>query len=150
MKWYLAALKKYCVFSGRASRKEFWMFVLINWIISIILSFVDKAIGTEIAINPQESTGILSSIYSLAVFLPSLSVSVRRLHDTGRSGWWVLLPLLGILAMFVTNATIALGILIITVILLIVWYALPGTPGSNRYGEPSATQVVSDNYTMSR
>src|SRR4051795_1354498 len=80
MQWYLSVVKNYTGFQGRARRKEYWMFALINVIISIILSFVEK--GAHIA-------PILTSIYSLAVLLPSIAVGMRRLHDTGRSGWWL-------------------------------------------------------------
>ncbi|WP_406429052.1 DUF805 domain-containing protein [Streptomyces sp. NBC_01589] len=89
MHWYLDVLKKYAVFSGRARRQEYWMFTLFNVIAVIILAVLDKVIGTSPA---------LIGIYYLAVLLPSLGVFVRRLHDTGRSGWWILfglVPLVG-------------------------------------------------------
>jgi uncharacterized membrane protein YhaH (DUF805 family) len=81
--WYLAVLKKYADFSGRARRKEYWMFVLVNFIIGVALSFISD---------------YLSSLYALAVLIPGLAVSVRRLHDIGKSGWWIfinLVPLIG-------------------------------------------------------
>jgi uncharacterized membrane protein YhaH (DUF805 family) len=90
MNWYIQVLKKYVVFSGRARRKEYWFFVLFSFIISVILSLIDWAIGIN----------VLASIYGLAILLPSLGVSVRRLHDTGRSGWWIfinLIPLIGLI-----------------------------------------------------
>ncbi|MFF5637289.1 DUF805 domain-containing protein [Streptomyces sp. NPDC012825] len=96
MNWYLDVLKKYAVFSGRARRKEFWMFQLFNVIAVIILSILDAVLGIQ----------ILSAVYALAVFLPSLGVSVRRLHDTGRSGWWILIaliPLVGGIILLVFN-----------------------------------------------
>ncbi|MGW4724393.1 DUF805 domain-containing protein [Streptomyces sp. S1] len=96
MNWYLDVLKKYAVFSGRARRKEFWMFQLFNIIAVIILSILDSILGIQ----------VLSLIYTLAVFLPSLGVSVRRLHDTGRSGWWILIalvPLVGGIILLVFN-----------------------------------------------
>ncbi|MFF4874141.1 DUF805 domain-containing protein [Streptomyces sp. NPDC003444] len=96
MNWYLDVLKKYAVFSGRARRKEFWMFQLFNIIAVIILSILDSILGIQ----------ILSLVYTLAVFLPSLGVSVRRLHDTGRSGWWILIalvPLVGGIILLVFN-----------------------------------------------
>ncbi|MPW29769.1 DUF805 domain-containing protein [Agarivorans sp. B2Z047] len=99
MSWYIAVLKKYLVFNGRARRKEYWMFVLINSIIGVILSFIDQVTGT---VNLESGLGVLGSIYTLAVLLPSLAVAVRRLHDTGRSGWWLFilfLPIIGVLVL---------------------------------------------------
>ena len=94
MNHYLTVLKKYAVFSGRATRSEFWFFVLFNIIISFVLGFIDGMIGGP---GTKESIGILGSIYSLAVLLPSIGVTVRRLHDTNRSGWWILIGLLPII-----------------------------------------------------
>lgn len=86
MNWYLEVLKKYAVFSGRARRKEYWMFVLFNIIIVIGLSIVGGvALG--------ENGGILSGLYNLAVLLPSIGAGVRRMHDSDHSGWWLLVPL---------------------------------------------------------
>jgi len=81
MSWYIKVLKQYADFNGRARRKEYWMFVLFNIIFSIIISIIELAIG-------MIDFAVLSLIYSLAVLIPSLAVTVRRLHDTGRSGWW--------------------------------------------------------------
>mgnify|MGYP001397668063 FL=1 len=78
VEWYVKVLKQYFVFQGRARRKEYWMFVLISFIISIVLAIIENILGIA---------SLLTTLYSLAVFLPSLGVSVRRLHDTGRSGW---------------------------------------------------------------
>jgi uncharacterized membrane protein YhaH (DUF805 family) len=94
---YLAVLRKYVEFSGRAKRREYWMFVLVNLIISVILSFIDRALG----FTSETGFGLLSGIYSLAVLLPSLAVTVRRLHDTGRSGWWILIALIPIVGWIV-------------------------------------------------
>ncbi|MFE2015519.1 DUF805 domain-containing protein [Streptomyces sp. NPDC059491] len=99
MNWYLDVLKKYAVFNGRARRQEFWMFTLFNAIAAIIVAVVDMAIG---------SYPILYAIYVLAVLLPALGVTVRRLHDTGRSGWWILIdlvPLVGAIILIVFLAT---------------------------------------------
>ena len=82
MKWYVDVLKKYAVFNGRARRKEYWMFVLINVLISAALGFVGGLIGLS----------IIGSIYSLAVLVPSIAVGVRRMHDTDHSGWFLLIP----------------------------------------------------------
>lgn len=94
MEYYIGAWKKFADFTGRARRTEFWMFYLFNVIVSLILSVVDGALGTI----------FIGSIYSLAVFLPSLAIGARRLHDTGRSGWWQLLwliPVIGWIVMIV-------------------------------------------------
>lgn len=95
MSWYLAVLKNYVGFSGRARRTEFWMFTLFNFIVTMVLGFVEQLAGTG---------GFVGLAYALAVLLPSLAVSMRRLHDTGRSGWWLLLgliPLLGAIVLLV-------------------------------------------------
>lgn len=95
MEWYLKVLKNYVGFQGRARRKEYWMFALISFIISIVLTIVESVLGL---------TSVLTGIYSLAILLPSLAVGVRRLHDTGRSGWWLLLgfiPIIGFIVLIV-------------------------------------------------
>lgn len=113
MNWYIEAFKKYAVFDGRARRKEYWMFILFN---CIIVSVLAVAVG-EI----YESTGslfALSVLYSFAVLIPSLAVSVRRLHDTGRSGWWLLIyfvPFMGF-------------------IVLLIFAVLDSQAGENQYG----------------
>jgi uncharacterized membrane protein YhaH (DUF805 family) len=117
LSWYLEVLKKYVVFDGRAGRPEFWYFTLFNVIIYVVLSIIDSAIGMR-----STSVGLLSGLYILAVFLPSLGVAIRRLHDTDRSGWWVLIELVPLVG----------GII------LIVLCALEGTPGENQYGSKPA------------
>ena len=97
MNWYLEVLRKYAVFSGRARRQEYWMFVLVNLIIGIVLGFVDRMLGLKMG----GSFGLLGALYSLAVLIPSLAVGVRRLHDTGRSGWWVLIAIIPFLGWLV-------------------------------------------------
>lgn len=92
MEWYLSVLKQYANFSGRARRKEYWMFTLVNLIIMIALALIDGALGSE---------GIIGLVYSLAVLIPSIAVAVRRLHDTGRSGWWLLLAFVPIAGLVV-------------------------------------------------
>lgn len=93
MDWYLKVIKNYVGFTGRARRKEFWMYCLFYIIIGIAIGVVERVLGLNTALG-----GPLSSLYSLALLLPSLAVSIRRLHDTGRSGWWVcinFIPILG-------------------------------------------------------
>jgi uncharacterized membrane protein YhaH (DUF805 family) len=101
MNWYIDVLKKYAVFSGRARRKEYWMFFLFNFIIAVVIG-IFSGIATAYDANSNTSiapiiTGI-SYLYSLAVLLPSLGVVIRRLHDLGKSGWWyfiAFIPLVG-------------------------------------------------------
>jgi uncharacterized membrane protein YhaH (DUF805 family) len=92
---YLEVWKKYAVFSGRASRTEFWMFILFNLIVTIAIAMVEGLVS---------SAGMIGLLYGLAVLIPSLAVGARRLHDIGRSGWWQLLvfiPLIGALVLIV-------------------------------------------------
>ena len=89
MNWYIEVLKKYAVFSGRARRREYWMFVLFNVIIAVVLTMIEGIADPD----SESSRSTLATLYGLAVLIPSLAVSVRRLHDTGRSGWWLLLAL---------------------------------------------------------
>jgi uncharacterized membrane protein YhaH (DUF805 family) len=116
MNWYLEALRKYAVFEGRARRMEYWMFVLINCLIVVVLSVVDTVVGL---FSLGNSIGALTGLYWLVVLVPSVAVTVRRLHDTDRSGWWALLALLPVLG----------------TIVLFVFCVLDGTPGANRFGE---------------
>ena len=88
MYWYLGVLKKYAVFNGRAHRQEYWMFVLFYIIIMFALVTVETVLGIP---------GFISLLYSLVLFLPSFAVAVRRLHDTGRSGWWLLIGIIPII-----------------------------------------------------
>ena len=100
MNWYIQVLKNYATFSGRARRKEYWMFTLINLVVFIILSILDGALG----MITESGLGILSGIYSLATLLPAWAVCVRRLHDTNRTGWWMLIsiiPLIGFIVLLV-------------------------------------------------
>lgn len=122
MNWYLGVLKNYVGFSGRARRKEYWMFVWFNLLVSIVLYLADRMLGT---LDAETGVGILGGLYSLAVLLPTIAVAVRRLHDTGRSGWWLLigfLPLIG-------------------AIVLLVFFVLDSEPGSNAHG-PNPKQVA--------
>lgn len=105
MNWYLEVLKKYADFSGRARRKEFWMFVLFNFIFSVVASIIDYLIGTT---NILGNYGLFNLIYALAVLIPSIAVSVRRLHDVGKSGVMILLaflPIIGWIWLFVLYVT---------------------------------------------
>ncbi|MBR3938832.1 MAG: DUF805 domain-containing protein [Bacteroidales bacterium] len=83
MKWFIKCFKQYADFKGRARRKEYWMFALINWLIGVVMGLLGLA--------------ILSWIYSIAALIPGLAVGVRRLHDIGKSGWWLLIALVPII-----------------------------------------------------
>lgn len=120
--WYIEVLKKYAVFSGRARRKEYWFFVLFNIIVSVVLSVIDGVTGT---LDTEGGVGLLSGLYTLAVIVPSIAVGIRRLHDIGRSGWWlliVLVPLIGALV-------------------LLFFAVQDSQPGSNEYG-PNPKEVA--------
>lgn len=105
MNWYLEVLKKYAVFDGRARRKEYWMFVLFNFIIMFAVGFVFGMMGMQRQLN------VIVNVYQLAILLPSIAVGVRRMHDTDHSGWWILLPIVNL-----------------------VFACTEGTPGPNRFG----------------
>ena len=109
MNWYLDVLKKYAVFDGRARRKEYWMFFLFNIIIAFVLGIIEGIVG---------GPGVIGAIYGLAVLLPGIAVGVRRLHDTSRSGWWLLIGLVPIIG----------------AIVLIVFFVQDSQPGDNQYG----------------
>jgi len=127
MNWYFQVLKKYAVFDGRARRKEYWYFVLFNAIIGFVLSLIEGLAG----IAPEIDYSVLSLIYSLAVLLPGIGVSIRRLHDTGRSGWWLfigLIPFIGAIIIFIFTVT-------------------DSQEGTNQYGpSPKITDSPSNKY----
>lgn len=116
MNWYFKCLKQYVDFSGRARRKEYWFFFLFNFIISFVLGLVDGMAGTA---DPEIGLGLIGGIYTLAVLLPGMAVSVRRLHDTGRSGWSLLFGLIPLVG----------------AIILLVFYFQDSDAGPNEYGE---------------
>jgi uncharacterized membrane protein YhaH (DUF805 family) len=115
MDWYLEVLKKYAVFEGRAGRKEYWFFILFNILISMALGYVDWLTGN---INPETGLGILSGIYALGVMIPGMAVSVRRLHDTDRSGWWLLITFVPVIG----------------AIVFLYFMVLDSNPETNEYG----------------
>jgi len=117
MNWYIEVLKKYAVFTGRARRKEYWMFFLVNLIIGLVLAIIEGMLG---------SPGILGLLYSLAVLIPAIAVGVRRLHDTNRSGWWLLIGLIPVIG----------------AIVLIIFFVQDSQPGDNEYGPNPKTVVA--------
>jgi len=109
MEWYLGVLKKYAVFDGRARRKEYWMFLLFNMVAALVLLIIDNIIGT---------VALLYGVYLLGTLCPAIGVTIRRLHDTGKSGWWIFISLVPVIG--------GLWLLYLMVI--------DGTPGDNQYG----------------
>jgi uncharacterized membrane protein YhaH (DUF805 family) len=99
MQWFMIALRKYADFSGRARRKEYWMFVLVYLLISIVIGFVLGLIGGILGLGTTLSD-IVSIIFVLGLLIPSISVGVRRMHDIGRSGWWILVPIVNLVFTF--------------------------------------------------
>ncbi|HSI46090.1 MAG TPA: DUF805 domain-containing protein [Methylophilus sp.] len=116
MDWYLQVLQKYALFTGRATRKEYWMFVLVSFLIILAIEFVEPVLGTG---------GFIGMLYSLVILLPSVAVSIRRLHDTDRSGWWLLISLIPLIG----------GIV------LLVFMVQDSTSGQNQYG-PNPKEIA--------
>ena len=108
MQYWLECWKKYAVFSGRARRKEYWMFVLFNILASLVFGFVCGLAGAPNAAH----------LYTLAALLPGLAVCARRLHDIGKSGWWMFIALVPFVG----------------AIVLLVFVCTDSQPGSNEYG----------------
>jgi uncharacterized membrane protein YhaH (DUF805 family) len=143
IEWAIRPFKKYAVFSGRAPRAEYWWFYLATIIVQIPLTIVDKTLG---------GWSPFSTLFSLATLVPWLAVTMRRLHDTERSGWWLLLlaaafafigimaavgpggPFVGSTAGSFTGMIVAILLLLIASITFLVFMVLPGTEGPNRYG----------------
>jgi uncharacterized membrane protein YhaH (DUF805 family) len=169
MEWMILPLKRYFDFKGRSRRKEYWMYTLFVVIASIVLSILDSILGlggsatgdtdlsgSSVGVGGAVSGGLLANVFSLATLIPSVAVSVRRLHDLDRSGWWVLLPagpmIVGAILMAVglmqamgggsagmggaaVAGMVLLGIGAICAIVLLVWFCTSGTAGPNRFGE---------------
>ena len=161
MEWMFMPLKRYAEFSGRSRRMEFWMFQLGVWLLWIVLWVIAMVVGFGTASAARDpASGLIGMFASMGIFMvifaivglglliPQLAVAVRRLHDTNRSGWWLLLPiapyvltiLLAIMGAASQNSAL-LGIamifnvlVIVAGIVLLVFYCLPGTPGPNKYG----------------
>ena len=105
MHWLTGPITKYAVWKGRATRSEYWYFILITTLITVGLTMIDLAVGTY---DEETNQGLISGLFSLFIFLPSIAVFVRRLHDAGRSGWWfwvLLVPLVGLIVILVFFCT---------------------------------------------
>ena len=114
MNWYLAVLQNYADFGGRARRREYWYYFLFNMLIAMALGFIEGMLG----LYRNSGLSVFAGLYSLVVLIPSLAVGARRLHDTGRSGWWQLIALIPILGGLV----------------LLVFLVQDSQPGDNAYG----------------
>jgi uncharacterized membrane protein YhaH (DUF805 family) len=151
--WAKRPLEKYADFSGRAPRAEYWWYILALIIVYIVLSIIESILGINRMVGGVY--GPLTALLMLGTLVPSIAVGVRRLHDTNRSGWWFLMPLVPYCLAFVLGgaaimgaatgnpagmaagmgvASIFLLIGAICAIVLLVFYCLPGTPGDNRFG----------------
>ncbi len=123
MQWYLTVLKKYNVFTGRSRRSEYWYFVLVNLFNSFLASYMDVIFGT---IDEETKLGYINLAYSIVVFVPNVAVNIRRMHDVGKSGWYMLIPIYNI-------------VLAVT----------PGVVGENQYGtdpkEEDPNQFIEQN-----
>jgi uncharacterized membrane protein YhaH (DUF805 family) len=117
MEWAIMPLKRYAEFSGRTRRKEYWLFLLLTIGLGIVAGIIDRALLGATAYGP------VTAILYLGLLVPSIAVSIRRLHDTDRSGWWLLIALIPLVG----------------AIILIVFYATDGTKGSNRFGADPKT-----------
>ncbi|MFY1617629.1 DUF805 domain-containing protein [Micromonospora sp. WMMD736] len=111
-----SVLSQYVGFAGRARRSEYWWFALFTVLVSIVASVLDNALGLNFV--DGSSNGFIGLVVSLALLLPTLAVAVRRLHDTDKTGWWLLIGLVPIVG----------------AIVLIVFFVQDGTPGANRFG----------------
>jgi uncharacterized membrane protein YhaH (DUF805 family) len=115
MDWMLMPLRRYAEFSGRSRRKEYWMFALFAFLVGIVLSIVERIVGLDAVVGPY---GFLLLLFWLAFLVPSIAVGIRRLHDTNRSGWWLLIALVPLIG----------------AIVLLVVYVTEGTTGPNDFG----------------
>ena len=124
MEWATLPLKRYAEFTGRSRRKEYWMFTLLAIGIYIVASILDRIAGMNGMIAGRY--GPITALVALGLLVPSLAVSIRRLHDSDRSGWWLLLGLVPMVG----------GIIVLVLM------ALDGTRGANRFGaDPKAGEV---------
>lgn len=115
MSWFLLALKKYATFSGRSQRSEYWYFFLFYLLIVFALAMLDVLLGSY---SDSGELGLFSGAFVLAMLIPSLAVGVRRLHDIGRTGWWLLIGFVPIIG----------------TIVLLVFAVTDSEPGTNAYG----------------
>ncbi len=114
MTWYFRALKKYAVFAGRARRKEFWWFAFWNAGVFLGPTYLAALLGITVL---EQAFSVIALLYAFVAFVPAIAVGVRRLHDTGKDGAWLLLSLVPLLGL-----------------ILVVWWSQESDPGDNEYG----------------
>ena len=138
MEWATLPLKRYAEFTGRSRRKEYWMYVLLLIAVGIVIGIVEGILGLTGMVGPY---GPISALFALATLCPSIAVGIRRLHDTDRSGWWLLIgygPLLLSLCLTLLGslqfAMILSLLALLGFIVLLVFLVLEGTRGPNQYG----------------
>lgn len=157
MKWWLTCIRKYVTFEGRARRKEYWMFTLFNVIFVVVAVLFDILLFGASPDNPTKPR-YLTTLYGLFVFLPTLTVTVRRLHDIGRSGWWLagyygvailcgFLTSIGSVLMLggkssgMTLVLVGCVAILIVAVWMIVWMCFDSQAGENKYG-PNPKQIA--------
>lgn len=117
MEWMTLPLKRYADFQGRSRRKEYWMFILLIVVVAVVLSIVEGILGLSGMVGGVY--GPITTLFLLAIIIPSLAVQVRRFHDQDKSGWFVLIGLIPLIG----------GLIVL------VFMCLEGTPGPNRFGD---------------
>jgi len=149
MKWYLLVWRRFGEFRGRARRMEYWMFVLFYFITLLVLALAVGGFGLIKQPVLGAFCAFLGGAYALVALVPGLACAVRRLHDSDRSGWWVLLGPAPIAAYFggqlrsgLWLILLLLGLALIADIVLLVFLALGGTPGDNHYGPDPKTREL--------
>lgn len=125
MSYLIDGLKNYVNFEGRATRKQFWIFSLWIFLFSFVALIIDFIIGTDAFIS---NYGLVSSIFGLATFLPCLAIAIRRLHDIGKNGLWVLINLIPVIGF----------------VILVVLFCKRGDPEENEYGLPVGYSATED------
>lgn len=138
MEWATLPLKKYAEFEGRSRRKEYWMYVLLLIAVGLVIGTVEGIVGLSGMVGPY---GPITALFLLGTLVPSLAVGVRRLHDTGRSGWWLLIGygpfLLSLLLTMAGSLQLAMILSVLALVgfvALLVFMVMEGTRGPNQYG----------------
>jgi uncharacterized membrane protein YhaH (DUF805 family) len=146
MDWMLMPLRRYAEFSGRSRRKEYWMYTLLVVIVALVVGLIEGALGLTGMVGPY---GPLSALLAVGTFIPSIAVGIRRLHDTNRSGWWMLLvivPYTAMAALLLSGNLVLAGtmglVAMVCALGFLVLMVLEGTKGPNNYGpDPKGPDV---------